>query len=240
MFNMRENTGRIAASVFPLPVGAIMSTLLPAKISGIANFCGSVGSVIPLSLRASTIDGWSKLKTTQNKTFIKLFTRGHVTTRAVFLLLILTAFAYAATLVVNGTVKYTAFVKNNTVIIENDTVEIPPVRYTWDYNNTYTVFGIYYANSVCTISYWPNAPRFYIQCPVGTDFVIVAVKDPKAKVTCRVRNTPLQPRNQHDYVLIFQTRDLGVECESGYPRMCQYLALYLESWRGSPQQPPRY
>ncbi|MEM0479414.1 MAG: hypothetical protein QW680_02790 [Pyrobaculum sp.] len=140
-----------------------------------------------------------------------------MTTRAVFLLLILTAFAYAATLVVNGTVKYTAFVKNNTVIIENDTVEIPPVRYTWDYNNTYTVFGIYYANSVCTISYWPNAPRFYIQCPVGTDFVIVAVKDPKAKVTCRVRNTPLQPRNQHDYVLIFQTRDLGVECESGYP-----------------------
>ena len=48
-----ENIGRRTASVFPLPVGAIRSTFSPAKMSGIAITCGSVGSEKPNSASPS-------------------------------------------------------------------------------------------------------------------------------------------------------------------------------------------
>jgi len=50
-----EKTGSKAASVFPLPVGAIRRTFSPRRIRGIAFFCGSVGSENPRSASAERI-----------------------------------------------------------------------------------------------------------------------------------------------------------------------------------------
>ena len=54
---MESNMGSMADSVFPIPVGATTKTFFPADIFGIASLWGSVGSVMPFALRASTISG---------------------------------------------------------------------------------------------------------------------------------------------------------------------------------------
>ncbi len=47
-----SSIGRSAASVFPVPVGAINSAFLPALTSGTNFICGSVGVSNPLSFNA--------------------------------------------------------------------------------------------------------------------------------------------------------------------------------------------
>ena len=49
--------GRIAASVFPIPVGAMTRTLFPAMIRGTARRWGSVNSWNPSFRSASRIGG---------------------------------------------------------------------------------------------------------------------------------------------------------------------------------------
>ncbi len=44
--------GRKAASVFPVPVGAMSKTFLPDRIIGIVLVCGIVGSANPLLLKS--------------------------------------------------------------------------------------------------------------------------------------------------------------------------------------------
>jgi hypothetical protein len=55
--------GRNAASVFPVAVGAISSTFLPLRMSGIAFVWGSVGLENPRSLMAFRIGFANSLKT---------------------------------------------------------------------------------------------------------------------------------------------------------------------------------
>ena len=49
---MLSRIGRKAASVFPVPVGAIRSALRPSATRGTIFICGSVGDLNPLSSRA--------------------------------------------------------------------------------------------------------------------------------------------------------------------------------------------
>ena len=54
---MASRMGIIAASVFPIPVGATRRMWPPARILGMTSACGGVGSVIPLSARADASSG---------------------------------------------------------------------------------------------------------------------------------------------------------------------------------------
>ena len=52
--------GNMAASVFPIPVGATRRRFSPFRIRGMESACGGVGSVIPLEASAemSSGDSW--------------------------------------------------------------------------------------------------------------------------------------------------------------------------------------
>ena len=56
---MVSRIGSIAASVFPIPVGATRRTFPPSRILGMASAWGGVGSVIPLSASAPISSGHS-------------------------------------------------------------------------------------------------------------------------------------------------------------------------------------
>src|SRR5579864_8748538 len=56
---MLSSIGRKAASVFPVPVGAMSRAFLPSATSGTILICGSVGVLNPLSSRAFS-RGWEK------------------------------------------------------------------------------------------------------------------------------------------------------------------------------------
>jgi hypothetical protein len=57
VFSIRSNIGIIAASVFPLPVGAIISEFFPERIIGIPFSCGSVNESMPREASISLILG---------------------------------------------------------------------------------------------------------------------------------------------------------------------------------------
>jgi len=137
---------------------------------------------------------------------------------ALLLAMLLAASALAQTLTVHGpSGNFTATVKDNTLVIDGDGVPLPKARLGWYFNGTYTVFGIYYGNPDCQLGTYPNAPKFYISCTAGTDIVVVAVKDPKAKITCRDKSRLLNPTQATQNVEIYNTRGLSLECESGFP-----------------------
>jgi hypothetical protein len=54
---MASRIGRSAASVFPVPVGAISRAFFPALTIGTSFSCGSVGDSKPRSFRAATSGG---------------------------------------------------------------------------------------------------------------------------------------------------------------------------------------
>ena len=59
---MVSKIGSIAASVFPMPVGATRRMFPPFSILGMTSACGGVGSVMPLLARACTSSGLSSGK----------------------------------------------------------------------------------------------------------------------------------------------------------------------------------
>ncbi|HII47097.1 hypothetical protein [Pyrobaculum aerophilum] len=147
--------------------------------------------------------------------------------RGVLMLLALVAFSMAQTLVVNGTQPFKAYVKEGALVINGSEITLPQERLSWNYNGTYTVYGIYYSNPNCQLGTWPNQPRFYITCNTGSDFIIVAVKDPKARVICKTNRGPLQPSAASKYVEIYQTNGLNIECESGYSAVASAPGVLL-------------
>jgi len=136
---------------------------------------------------------------------------------ALLLAILLAASVLAQSLIVHGpTGNFTAVVENGTLTVDGDRFSLPKVRLGWYFNGSYTVFGIYYENPECYLGTYPNAPKFYISCTAGTDIVVVAVKDPKAKITCRDKNKLLNPTQATQNVEIYNMKSLGVECESGF------------------------
>jgi len=136
---------------------------------------------------------------------------------ALLLAALLAAFALAQTLIIHGpSGNFTATVRNNTLTADGDRLPLPNVRLGWYFNGSFTVFGIYYGNPDCNLGTYPNAPRFYISCTAGTDMVVVAVKDPKAKITCRDKNKLLNPTQATQHVEIYSTKSLSIECESAF------------------------
>lgn len=65
-------TGRKAASVLPVPVGATSRRFLPAKTIGIASFCGSVGEKNFFSIR-SLCSGLTSLEKTPSKVVSRVY-----------------------------------------------------------------------------------------------------------------------------------------------------------------------
>jgi hypothetical protein len=138
--------------------------------------------------------------------------------KAAVVILAVVAFTLAQSLSVSGpSGNYTAVVANHTLVIDGQQITLPKVRLSWYYNESYTVFGIYYSNPAdCQLGTYPNAPKFYIQCTTGTDIVVVAVKDPKARVICRERNNVLTPQQAMENVEVYTTKSLDVECEATF------------------------
>jgi hypothetical protein len=66
-------TGKKAASVLPVPVGAINKTFLPSRMSGITSSCGRVSCVNPFSRMSLLIGLTSKEKALDNVSLHKSF-----------------------------------------------------------------------------------------------------------------------------------------------------------------------
>ncbi|MEZ0319313.1 MAG: hypothetical protein ABWK05_04880 [Pyrobaculum sp.] len=126
--------------------------------------------------------------------------------------------AYATTILVSGpSGNFTTTYTNGTLIIDGSPVKIPKISQ-WSGNGSYTVFGIWYADPTCILGVRGDTPRFYISCSKGTDVTVVAVKDPKAKVTCRDnRGNTIQPVLSQSRVEVYQAQVLSVECWSESP-----------------------
>jgi len=137
--------------------------------------------------------------------------------REVILLLLATTLALAGTVVVKGqSGNFTAIVNGNALVLDGLSVKIPRVS-DWIGNGSYAVFGIWYSPG-CTEGRYPR-PEFYISCKQGAEINVVAVKDPKARVTCRdiASGKTLQPSETWDKVEIYRlTQSLGVECKADF------------------------
>ncbi|ACB40428.1 hypothetical protein [Pyrobaculum neutrophilum] len=135
---------------------------------------------------------------------------------AVLLLLLLTAAVWADIVLVKGpSGNYTAVVNGSTLAIDGQKHAIPQ-KLSWYFNGSYTAYGIYYGNPQCVLSIWPDRPEFYITCTVGTDMTVVALKDPKAKITCRDKNNVLAPAVSTQHLEIYNAKGLYLECKSGF------------------------
>jgi len=141
--------------------------------------------------------------------------------REAVLLLLATTLALASTVVVNGqSGNFTAIINGSTLVLDGLSVEIPRVSY-WIGNGSYTAFGFWYSPGapVCTEGMYPDRPKFYISCNQGAEINVVAVKDPKARVTCRdiASGKTLQPSETWDKVEIYRlSQSLGVECKADF------------------------
>jgi len=112
---------------------------------------------------------------------------------------------------------FTAVVSGNTLVLDGLSVGIPRVS-DWVGNGSYAAFGIWYSPG-CTEGRYPDRPEFYIKCAQGAEINVVAVKDPKARVTCRdiYSSRVIQPSEARDRVEIYRlTQSLGVECRAGF------------------------
>ncbi|AET31961.1 hypothetical protein [Pyrobaculum ferrireducens] len=153
--------------------------------------------------------------------------------RGALILLVAVALASAQSvvLVVNGTIPFKAVAKDSVLSINGSEVALPQKRLSWYFNGTYTVFGIDYSNPQCQLGTWPNQPKFYVACSTGSDFTVVAVKDPKARAVCYVgggsRKDVLKPAAATPTVEIYQTKGLYIECEAGYPAVASAPSTLL-------------
>ncbi|MEM1597866.1 MAG: hypothetical protein QXP31_04060 [Pyrobaculum sp.] len=149
-------------------------------------------------------------------------------------LVLAAAVAYAATIFVSGpSGNFTATYTNGTLVIDGSSIKIPRVG-EWRSNGSYTVFGIWYADPTCTLGVRGDVPRFYISCVKGTEVAVVAVKDPKAKVTCRDnRNNVIQPVLSQSNVEVYQAQLLSVECWSEFPAVVAAPSLLTSILAGA-------
>lgn len=157
--------------------------------------------------------------------------------RGVIFLLVAVALASAqSVLVVNGTAPFKAVVKGNVLEINGSEVPLTQKRLSWYFNGTYTVFGIDYSNPRCDLGTWPNQPKFYVRCTTGTEFAVIAVKDPRARVMCYVgsgsRREVLKPATAAPNIEIYQTKGLHIECESGYSAVATAPGMLLGALAG--------
>ena len=138
--------------------------------------------------------------------------------REAVLLLLAATLALAGTVVVKGpSGNFTAVVNGNTLVLDGFSVGIPRVS-DWVGNGSYAAFGIWYSPG-CTEGRYPDRPEFYIKCAQGAEINVVAVKDPKARVTCRdvASGKTLQPSEARDRIEIYKlTQSLGVECKADF------------------------
>ncbi|MFN3804718.1 MAG: hypothetical protein ACK4SY_06655 [Pyrobaculum sp.] len=112
---------------------------------------------------------------------------------------------------------------NYTAVIEGDEIRLNDTRQTvgnlsqlsWLFNGSYAAFGVYYTRQDCRLGQWPDRPQFYVQCPVGSSFKIVVIKDPKVNVACRDhKGARLEPVAGSNMVEIYMADALGVECST--------------------------
>lgn len=121
--------------------------------------------------------------------------------------------------VVGPSGNFTAKLHDGKLEIGNKTVDVPKgvtsiSNITSIWNNTYTVYLVHYVDPNCQIIREPNKPGFWIGCPKGTEIVVVAVKDPQARVVCRDNlKREVKPEGGESYA-IYRVNALSVECES--------------------------
>jgi len=141
--------------------------------------------------------------------------------REAVLLLLATTLALASTVVVKGpSGNFTAVVNGNALVLDGLSVGIPRVS-DWVGNGSYAAFGFWYSPGapVCIQGSHPLRPEFWIRCTQGAEINVVAVKDPKARVTCRdiASGKTLQPNEARERVEIYKlTQSLGVECKADF------------------------
>lgn len=155
--------------------------------------------------------------------------------RQVAVILLLAIAASAATISIKGpTGNFTAAVTQSSVYIDNKNYTIQNAQLQWYFNGTYASYGVYYSNQNCEIGTWPNRPELFIRCTTGSDFVIVAVKDPKAVVTCTSTNSraPLVPETALDKLLVFRYRGLDIDCKASFAPAVEAPRMLISALAG--------
>lgn len=112
---------------------------------------------------------------------------------------------------------YTAILAGDKIRLKNGTSQTVGniSQLSWLFNGSYAAFGVHYVGQDCKVGQWPDRPQFYIQCPVGSSFKIVAIKDPKVNVACRdYRGKLLTPATRNNMVEVYEVDTLGVECSA--------------------------
>ncbi len=131
----------------------------------------------------------------------------------VLLALSMLVLGYTVT-VVGPSGNFTAKLHDGKLEIGNKTVDVPKGA-TSISNNTYTVYLVDYMDTNCQIIRVPNKPEFWIGCPKGTEIVVVAVKDPQARVVCRDNlKREVKPEGGESNYAIYRVNALSVECKS--------------------------
>jgi hypothetical protein len=106
-------------------------------------------------------------------------------------------------------------VERGAVVVNGSEAPIPVDLSAYEWRScAYAVYGIYYSGaSYCTYAP-PQDCRFSVDCTAQSEFAVVVVKDPRARVVCKGRRGVVEPARRQGYVEVYNTSGISIECEA--------------------------